>query len=84
MDELLYKDHDFTLTDEVPFRLNQINPLDTTACRDLPSTLFPSNSDDDSWIDDHPIFVAEVQNFDHIYTKPNETTQCKNNLVKKL
>lgn len=87
MDKLLYKDHDFTLTDEVPFRLNEINPLDTTTWRDLRSTPFPSSpddSDDDSWTDDYPIVVAEVQNLDHVYAKLDETTRYKNNLVKKL
>ena len=84
MNELLYELHNFTLTDEVPFRLNQINPMDTTAWRDFRSTPYPSDSDDDSWTDAYPIDVSEVQNLDYVYAKLDDTTQYKNNLVKKL
>lgn len=91
MDELLYGLHDFTLTDEVPFRFNQINPLDTSTWRDLRSTPlglvstpFSNDSDDDSWTDDYPIDVTKVPNLGRVYAKLDETTRYKNNLVKKL
>ena len=52
--------------------------------RDFRSTSYLSDSDDDSWTDAYPIDVSEVQNLDYVYAKLDDTTQYKNNLVKKL
>ena len=91
MDEILSKYDGFTLTEEVPFRFNQINPLDTHTWRDLRSTPLalgssacPNDPDDDSWTDDYPIDVSNGSNLDRVYAKLDETTRYKNDLVKKL
>ena len=72
------------LTDEVPFKLNEINPLDTTMWRKSWSTPFLSDFDDATWTNENPINVANVPHLEDVYAKLNETTKYKNALVKKL
>ena len=73
---------------EVPFKLNQINPLDQMSWRSWSSLPFPlapcQPGSTAEWTNDRPINCSGVHLLDRVYSKLDETTEFKNDLVKAL
>ena len=85
MNAILSEKHDsFTLTDEMPFLVDTVNPLDTISWRDERSTQMPFGVMNRRWTNDIPIRVADVPHLEKVYAKLDETTEYKNALVAQL
>lgn len=93
LNKVLFHDDGFMLGPEMPFKHKEINPLDNKSWREWESTPFPLDDQDPRmtrWTSRHPINLEELQSLElgslirSLYTKLDETTTYKNDLVRKL
>ena len=78
----------FDLRQEVPFKLNVINPLDIWSWREHSSLPYPlrdnEDEDDAMWTNRVPIDCSTVPLLSRVYDKLDDTASFKNDLVKEL
>ena len=79
---------EFDLHQEVTFKLNVMNPLNTWSWRDYRSLRYPlrdyESEDTAIWTNKVPIDCPSVEFPSRVYDKLDETTSFKNDLVREL